>query len=51
MDLIEGFDDGVVESVEVGGDEVGELRVLGMAPKRFDRVEVGCVTRKPFDIE
>ena len=40
-----------MESVEVGGDEVGELRVLGVAPKRLDRVEVRCVAGKPFDVE
>lgn len=51
MDLIESFGDGVVESFEVGGDEVSELGVLGMAPESLDRIEIGRVSRKPFDVE
>lgn len=51
MDLVERFGDGVVESVEVGRDEVGELRVLGMTPERLDRIEVRCIGREPFDVE
>ena len=51
MDLVESFGDGVVEAVEVGGNEVGEFRVFGVAPKRLDRIEIGCVGRQPYDVE
>ena len=51
MDLVEHLGDGVVETVEVGGDEVGALRVFGVTPERLDRIEVGCVGRRPFDVE
>ena len=41
--------DGVVEVVEVIGNEVGQGRVLGMTPEGFDWVEVWRVSRQPFD--
>lgn len=51
MDVADGLDDGVVELVDVSGNEVGQGRVLGVAPEGFDRIEVGCVSGQPFDVE
>ena len=51
MDVADGLDDGVVELIDVVGDEVGQSRVLGVAPEGFDRIEVGRVGREPFDVE
>ena len=51
MDVADGVNDGVVEVIDVVGDEVGQSRVLGVAPEGFDRIEVGRVGREPFDVE
>ena len=51
MDVADGLDDRVVELVDVVGNEVGQSRVLGVAPEGFDRIEIGRVGRKPFDVE
>ena len=51
MNVADGVDHGVVELVDVVGDEVGQGRILGMAPECFDRIEVGRVGGQPFDVE
>lgn len=47
LDVADGADDRVVEVVEVVGNEVGQGRVLGVAPEGFDRIEVGSVGGRP----
>ena len=51
VDVADGLDDRVVELVDVVGDEVGQSRVLGVAPEGFDRIQVRRVGREPFDVE
>jgi hypothetical protein len=49
MRITDRFDDGIVEMVDVVGDEVRQGGVFGVAPQRLDGVQVGSVGRQPFD--
>ena len=51
MRIADGVDYGVCQVTEVVGNEVGQGRVLGMAPSRLDGVQVGSVGRQPLDRE
>lgn len=51
MNVADGVDDGVVELIDVVGDEVGQGRVFGVAPEGLDRIEIGRVSGQPFDVE
>ena len=51
VNIADGGDHGVVEMVDVVGYEVGQGRVLGVAPEGLDRIQVGRVSGQPFDVE
>lgn len=47
VNVADGVDHCVVQLVDVVGDD----RVLGVAPEGLDRIEIGRVSRQPFDVE
>ena len=51
VNIADGVDHGVVELVDVVGDEVSQGRVFGVAPESLDRIEIGRVSGQPFDVE
>ena len=51
VNIADGVNDGVVEVVDVVGDEVGQGRVLGVTPQSLDRIQVGRISREPLDVE
>jgi hypothetical protein len=51
VNVADGLDHGVIELVDVVGDVVGQGRVFGVAPESLDRIEVGCISGQPLDVE
>ena len=51
MQVSHGFDHGVAQMLDVIGHEVGQARIFGMRPDRFDRIEYRGVSRQPFDMQ
>ena len=49
--VVEGLADQVAEVECIVGHPVGQVRVLGMVPDRFDRVQIGRVRRQPLDAQ
>jgi hypothetical protein len=47
--VVEGLADQIAELEGIVGYSVAQVRVLGMVPARFDRVQIGSLGRQPFD--
>ena len=43
--------EGLVQLVDVVGDDVGQISILGLVPYVLDGIDFGCVCREPFDLE
>lgn len=43
--------EGLVQLIDVFGDDVGQISVFGLVPNVLDGIEFGCVCRQPFDLE
>lgn len=49
--LLQRYSDRPFELGRVFGDKVGQLTVLRMAPSWLDRVEFGCVSWQPLELD